>query len=58
MLRVEGVEEREGRRVDREEWLGDDGLAFARAGDCWSLEEDALTATKIETFLEIMVYII
>ena len=24
----------------------------------WSLEEDATTATKIKTFLEIMVYII
>ena len=33
MLRVGGVEEREGWSEDREEWVGDNGLAFACASD-------------------------
>ena len=33
MLRVGGVEEQEGWREDMEEWVGDNGFAFARAGD-------------------------
>ena len=49
----------ERRKKQRGQLLKDSGES---GGDiinqCWSLEEDATTATKIETFLEIMVYII